>query len=427
MMCRMVPLAVLGLLAACSQGQPVDLLITNVRIIPVEGPAIENGSISIRDGRIETVGPGGTGPDAIRVIDAGGLSALPGLIDVHRHFLPYSGATTDEEARAYVEGEIVPILEGLVSGGLTTVMSPGDALEEILDLNRRLDRGELIGPRLLTAGPVFTAPGDHPAGGPVCKGEPYCIALVVAEVDDPEQARARVREVAGEGADFIKVVIDRGLVPDIVIDPAVLEAIGSEAKTIGIPMIVHAESVDDAWMAIEAGAVKLVHTPVAGSFADLEPDQVARLRQVPMATTVSWTTRQAAAAMGDPGWSSESEHAQLLENIRFLTDQGGVVAFGTDNPPPLGLTEFMPEVESLATVLSPGEVIEALTLDAARYLEIDEETGSLEAGKIADLVLVDGDPTEDLSALANVVLVVKDGRVAVDRRQGGLPVAQVGR
>jgi imidazolonepropionase-like amidohydrolase len=135
---------------------------------------------------------------------------------------------------------------------------------------------------------------------------------------------------------------------------------------------------------------------------------------VPIATTVSWRTPEFASAMGQP-WN-EDEYRQQLDSIRYLVDIGVVVAFGTDNPPPLGLTEFMYEVEALGTVLSPREVIESMTIQAARFLGIEDRLGTLAPGKIADLVFVDGDPLEDLSSLANVVVVVKQGSIVADNR-----------
>jgi len=89
---------------------------------------------------------------------------------------------------------------------------------------------------------------------------------------------------------------------------------------------------------------------------------------------------------------------------------------GTDDPPFFGPAEFMIEVEALAEVLTPAEVIESLTVGAARYLQIDERLGSIEPGKIADLVVVRGDPLSDLQALREVVVVLQGGEVVVDRR-----------
>jgi imidazolonepropionase-like amidohydrolase len=404
----------------CTQpaDDPADLLITNARIFTAAGATIERGYILIRDGRLEAVGPGDSTAAALGVIDADGATALPGLMDVHRHFLTYSQATNADELRHYIETDLVEILEGLLAGGLTTVMSPGDAIPEMVEVAQRVANGELVGPRLLIAGPVFTAPGDHPAEGPVCRGEPYCRKRLTVEVADPSTARAKVREVVQMGADFIKVVIDRTIVPNITIDEVVFEAIAAEAEAeaLSVPLIVHVLTVEDMVRAVEMGADKLVHTPSLGSVEAAGAAEILKQSGVPIATTVSWTSPEVGADFGGGSAAREKSHKQTLENIRYLKDQGVVVAFGTDNPPPLGLTEFLVEAKALGTVLSPSEVIETMTINAAAYLGIDDRVGSLEAGKIADLVIVDGNPLEDVSALANVAVVVVEGRIAFDRR-----------
>ena len=109
-----------------------------------------------------------------------------------------------------------------------------------------------------------------------------------------------------------------------------------------------------------------------------------------------------------------AQHAQILENIRHLWDEGVTVAFGTDSPPGL---DYMTEVRALSTVLSPEEIISALTSNAAAFLELSDDIGTLEAGKIADLLIVDGDPLSDISDLANVEIVIKGGDVVVDNRR----------
>lgn len=415
----LVPLSLIAALGCdAAAPEPADLLIANARIL-TGSEVIERGSILVRDGRIEAVVEDEPGDDADaepahRVLDADGLTALPGLIDVHRHLLPYSGATSEGELQRYIGEELPGVFEGLLSAGLTTVMSPGDFRPEIFEVRSRLRRGDLLGPRLLSAGPIFTAPDDHPAGGPVCGSEPFCRGRVAVETDDPDSARVEVRRLEEMGADAIKVVIDRRIVPDAMISQEVLEAVVEEAELLGLPVMVHAEYARDMVRAVEAGADRLVHTPVVGSVEELGAAALLREAGVGVATTVSWTSSAVASAMGME-WDGR-EHRQALGNIRHMMDEGVLVAFGTDNPPPLGLTTFMVEVEALGTVLSPAEVIETMTIDAARYLEIDDSLGTLEPGKVADLVLVDGDPLEDLSALSDVVTVVKAGRIASDER-----------
>lgn len=410
----LVPLALTGVGCGPAASEPADLLITNARIVS-GSEVIERGSILIRDRRIEAIlEDDGDVEPAHRVLDADGLTVLPGLIDVHRHFLPYSSAASEAELQRYLGEELPGVLEGLLSAGLTTVMSPGDFRPEIFEVRSRIRSGELSGPRLLSAGPIVTAPDDHPAGGPVCGGDPFCRRRVAVETADPDSARVEVRRLAEMGADGIKVVIDRVIVPDAMISQEVLEAVGEETEMLGLPMMVHGESTEDMMRAVRAGADNLVHTPVVGSIEELGAAPLLRDAGARVATTVSWFS-QAVASVWGVEWD-DREYRQALDNIRFLMDEGIVVAFGTDNPPPLGLTTFMVEVEALGTVLSPAEVIETMTINAARYLELDDSLGTLEPGKVADLVLVDGDPLEDLSALGEVVTVVKEGRIVSEER-----------
>ena len=349
---------------------------------------------------------------AERVVDAGGRTVLPGLIDTHRHILVWSFARSEEDLRGYMDAEVPRVLEDLLASGLTTVMSPCDFVPEIFEIRQRLSEGDLLGPRLLAAGRCFTGPGGHPVSG-ACQGDPYCRSRLAVEAVDPALVRAEVKRDVEMGADFIKVVFDQFIVPDTLIDDAILEAIGDETDALQIPLLVHSSNVGEVAKVVGAGADRLVHGP-AGGVKESGAAPLLVQHGVSVTSAISWSTPEYAAATGQP-WD-EADYRNKLDNIRYLVDSEVVVAFGTDNPPPLGLTEFMYEVEALGTVLSPREVIESMTVQAARFLGIEDRLGTLEAGKIADLVLVDGDPLENLAALGDVVMVVKDGVVAVDNR-----------
>ena len=412
---RILPIITLCLLAGCGETDrpPVDLLVTNARLVTGTGKVIPRGAISIREGRIEAIMEGDAVGTAERVIDAGGRTVLPGLIDTHRHILVWSFARSEADLRSYMDTELPGLLEGLLASGLTTVMSPGDFVPEIFEIRQRLSEGDLLGPRLLAAGRAFTGPGGHPVGSLVCRGDPFCVSRLAVDVVDPALVRAEVKRDVEMGADFIKVVVDQFIVPDTLIDDAIFEAIGDETDALQIPLIVHSSIAGEVARVVGAGADKLVHGPL-GSVKESGAAPLLVQHGVPVASTVSWSTPDYAAATEEP-WN-EAEYRQKLVNIPYLIDSGVVVAFGTDSPPPLGLTEFMYEVEALGTVLSPREVIESMTIQAARFLGVEDRLGTLEPGKVADLVLVDGDPLEDLAALGNVVMVVKEGAVAVDNR-----------
>jgi imidazolonepropionase-like amidohydrolase len=108
-----------------------------------------------------------------------------------------------------------------------------------------------------------------------------------------------------------------------------------------------------------------------------------------------------------------------LQNIRHLWDEGVIVAFGTDSNGAADYSpegRFLAEAQALNRVLSNEEVIESLTRNAAIFLEMGEELGTLEPGKIADIAIIDGDPLRDISVLTNAVVVIQGGRVVVDNR-----------
>ena len=104
---------------------------------------------------------------------------------------------------------------------------------------------------------------------------------------------------------------------------------------------------------------------------------------------------------------------QVLENVRHLWDEGVTVAFGTDGP---SSGFFIAEVRGLSAVLSAEEIITALTRNAAVFLYLQDELGTLEPGKIADIVIIDGDPLSDIEDLTNVQVVIKGGEIVVDNR-----------
>ena len=160
-MLRIVAL-MLFLVTSCVPAQ--DLVIFNARILDGTGGVIEHGSIVVSDGRIVSVSAGDPEVQGVLEIDAQGMTVMPGLIDTHRHLLTRSGATSDEELDDWIQDQLPSALQDFVAAGFTTVMSNGDFYPAILEVRHRLDGGQLKGPRLLVVGPIFTAPGGHPAG-----------------------------------------------------------------------------------------------------------------------------------------------------------------------------------------------------------------------------------------------------------------------
>jgi len=399
----------LGLGTAAAQ----DFAITNARIVDGTGSVIRRGIVVVTDGQIESVAETIEGALHGDVIDAAGMTLLPGFIDTHRHDLVDSlaAATSEEDLALALETETPRNLQRLLEEGFTTVMVPAFDVATAIEVRRRLRDGELSGPRLLTTGPAFTAPGDHPAAGPACRGNAFCASRLSVQVSDPAIARAIVRDLASLGVGASKAVVDRQIVPETTLDESVLEAIIDEAHSNGLPAMVHAETVDDMIMAARLGADRLVHTPNDALIAGTNGGNILRQLDIPVATTVSFSSPQLADILGWEG--RDEEHQRILQNIVHLWDRGVIVAFGTDSPPRIGP---IVEMEQLATALSPARVIMALTRNAASFLDLGDEIGTIEPQKTADLVLVDGDPLVDIRNLGDVKLVMQAGRIVVDKR-----------
>lgn len=392
-----------------------DLVVTNARIIDGTGQTIEKGSIVVADGRIASVSEGPVDAGDSTVIDAQGMTVLPGLIDVHRHDLlgslqGFAKLGNDAEVAEAVEQKAPASMRALLAEGFTTVMMPGMFLSAGRDVRGRIERGEIAGPRVLTSGPGFTALDDFPARGMVCGDNVYCSEHVAYQVTDSEVARGHVRTLAEGGVDAIKVFVDA---EGNDLEDKVFAAIAEEAEVQGLPVYLHAHRVEDMLEGVHLGANRLVHTPSDALIADGPGARLLRQHDVAIATAASYTAPAFAEAFGFP-YSAGERRERLLQNVRHLMDEGVVVAFGTDSP---DLIRPMVEIEELSRVLSPGEVIATLTRNAALFLGREDEIGTLEPGKAADLVIVDGNPLVDIHDLARVQVVIQEGVVTVDNRQ----------
>src|SRR5262245_43077052 len=197
-----------------------DLAITNARIIIGSGQVINSGTIIVRGGTIASVTPGAAPTQGLRVLDAKGLSAMPGYIDGHKHVNNYDAAQ----------------MRSLIEAGYTTVLAGGGPAEANIALRDRIDKGEFVGPRIIASGQINLR-------------------------QTPAEARAAVQALAAKG---IKHTGEIGLTPE----PAppqseieVLKAIVDEAKKAGIQVNVHAVSSPAMIAAVNAGLTRLVHLP----------------------------------------------------------------------------------------------------------------------------------------------------------------------
>src|SRR5436309_48324 len=294
---RFVAGAVLVLLAACArppelvrrpEHPPSALLIRDVSVLDVEaGTPVPHRDVLLLGDRVSRVAAAGavSAPPGAATIAGGGATLLPGLIDMHGHVggnpaPPWVGGMPDLDAN----------LRAYLYCGVTTILDPADIASQIFPRRERVARGELLGPAIYAAGPMFTAPGGHPV--PVLRQLApwwlrwYLIPRLAVQVDTPSAARAAVDEVVGKGADVIKLGVDH--LPDQAprIGGEVLAAVVDEARRRGVRAVAHIGTVEDALDAARAGVAAWMH----GVYKERIPDEtipVLAAFHIPMvATTV---------------------------------------------------------------------------------------------------------------------------------------------
>ncbi len=419
----------LGLLALAVVGIPCgaaaqDLVVVNARIVDGKGGVIERGSVVVRGGRITSVAaslPAGpaSAVAGVQTLDAQGRTLMPGFIDAHRHI-------AQGDPAEWVAQRAAAQMQEFLDAGFTTVLCaicPDPAIE----LKKRIDAGALPGPRLFlgTIIPLARAAGGGAGGrgGDPARfdnSRPPLRPTTPAGAIPPAETIAAVDTIARKGYDYIKTVITTTPGGP---ETATLKLIVAEAKKRNVPTITHAVSVIDTLAAVEARPDVLVHTPHIGR---LEEDAAAvktiASAGIPMTTTLAVFLPHFGAdntplfrdAMPFP-WNTLSSAGQGPVNARLLWNAGLSLGYGTDTswPPKESLAD---ELRALSLVFSPLDITRILGQNAARATLKQDQIGTLEAGKLADMVLVDGNPLGDVRDLLRVVTTIKGGRIVSDRR-----------
>jgi imidazolonepropionase-like amidohydrolase len=367
-----------------------DLVITNARILDFDTD-IARGSIVIESGRIVQVAAGSVRANGKPRLDAGGRTVLPGYIDAHRHII-------NGDQDKWFREESVPRMREFLEAGYTTLMSGGGPMPGIMELKRRVDSGELESPRVITSG----------------RADP-------ANFKTEAEARAAVQALAAAGVEIVKAATTPA-------DKAMLTAIVDEARKHDLEVMVHAVTGPAMLAAIEAGAGKLVHTP-HDSFLTNEQAKLVADHGIENLSTVGFAVplfnvfnhdNVPTFRDGSP-WPSgilgtgANAAGEKPVNGRILWDNGVVYGFGTD-------TNYLPidglyhELKTLNLVFSPLDVLKLMGPNTAAFIDKQNELGTIDAGKIADLTIVDGDPLKLIFNLMNIAVVVQNGKIVVDHR-----------
>jgi imidazolonepropionase-like amidohydrolase len=396
---RLLTVALFVLLAhgsSVARAAAQNLAITNARIIVGNGQVIERGSLVVQNGRIVSVAAGtATAPSGTQTLDARGMTLMPGFIDAHRHII-------QGNADQWFKTRAAAAMQEFLDAGYTTLMEGGGQIPAIIQLRDKIEKGELKGPRIITS-----ARADPP------------------NYMTEEAARARVREIKAAGVDIVKARIENEPDPKLV---AILAIVGDEARKQKIGLMVHATSPKAMVAAVKAGATKLVHTPHAG-WVTAADAKVVTDAGIPMLSTIGFGVpvfgvfnkdNKPTFRDGKPwpegigGAGDGREAGEKAVNARTLWDAGVTYGFGTDTAylPKDGLAH---ELRALNLMFSPQDLVKLLGPNTAAFID-KTDRGTLEAGKLADLVVLDGNPLDGYWNLLNTKVVIKGGTIVSDKR-----------
>lgn len=398
--------------------QDTPVAITGATLVDLGGGApIPNSVVVMQDGRFSAVGQGATTrvPDGAEIIDGTGLWLVPGLMNMHVHFglkLPgVAGAALVDETRAELALRMAANARASLRAGVTTVRLPGDEGHVDLALMRSIDRGEAEGPRMVSAGEMVQVTGGHGSG--------------VDEVanDGPYEFREAVRREIRAGARWIKLAISGGIATpggDIAASFMTrdeIEAVTELAHRHGVKVTAHSGSPQATREAVAAGIDAIEH----GYFLTRTEFELMRdngVWYVPTIVVSQPATMPFFQRIGSPEWYLDRVRAvgeRHWAALQAAIDVGVDIALGTDQFPHEendGTTATVREAEYYVEAgMSDLEALRAATIEPARMLGTGDELGSIEVGKLADLIAVAGDPSADISALRDIRLVVKGGRV----------------
>jgi imidazolonepropionase-like amidohydrolase len=413
-----------------------------------------NSTVVIRGNRIERLGPaGGTRVprDATR-IDGRGKWVIPGLVDGHVHFFQSGNLYTRPDVADF--NAVAPYLEEVarnkarlpatfkvwLASGVTSVIDIGGPFWNFE--MRAAARRSAAAPRVAVAGPLVSTIDDPPLG---------LTDPPIVKVRTPEEARALVRRELAQKPDYIKVWFIHEAGDDLAAQEAIVRAAGDAAHAAGVRLAVHATELVLAKAALRAGADYLVHSvedePVDDEFLALAKKNRALycptlfvVMGYRYALSNTWQPTEAERRLADPQILASMRDLDRipaekrpprvakamanplapkpspidLANLRKVWDAGVPVVMGTDagNIGTLHGPSVFREMELMVQAgLTPLQVLRSATVNGARAMGLEREAGTLAAGKLADLVVLEADPLADVQNMSRIHRVIKDGKV----------------
>ena len=383
-----------------------DLALTGAKVyLSPTDPPIENASILIHNGRIVAVGPSRSIkiPRATTIIDCRGLFVTAGFWNSHVHIIT-PGLLHVRESGA---NELNQQLDTMFNRwGFTTVFDLASVLDNTLALRRRIESGELRGPRILTVGePIWTI-------------EPVYIRdflkqnnVHIANTETPEQAIALVRNHTAKGTDGIKLFTGSAQSNGVAVLPlSIARAAVEEAHRHNLPVFAHPQDVDGVNVAIDSGVDVLAHTvPQSPPWT---PEFVSRLKRanlalIPTLTLFDFVARQ----QHNSDQERKAGMDKMVDELRAYVEAGGEILFGTD----IGYINHYDTTLEFELMSQAGmnyqQILASLTTNPARKFHYSDRTGRIARGMEADVVVLSADPQHNATAFSKVRYTIVGGKM----------------
>lgn len=433
-----VTIAAATLTTATAAAQQPTLALVGGRVLDgYGGPVLENGTVLVSGERIIAVGPSSDidVPAGTRIVSTEGMTVMPGLCDMHVHLqlLGHGDYERWDELYGDANEEVMAIAAGqLLRAGVTCARDLGGPLDELVATKRGIAEGRIPGPRLFISGPFLQRAAYEPWQEDYRWG-----------VNGADDATRKTRRLIDAGVDVIKLIDQDQLTSEEV------AAIVETAHAAGLPVVAHAHRMEEIRVGLEHGVDNFEHTGL-GTAPGYPPDVIQALSELNSAMwwtpTISplyimqYTGEIFPERLDDPSWRvgmseemSDEIRASLqdiphlpyyalfpsripLLPVKFgqLRETGVRMLIGTDSGIPSMFhtdSTWREMVKWVELGVPAMEVIQSATLWPARFLGQDADFGTVEVGKLADLIVVPGDPLTDMGVLRQPVVVVKGGEV----------------